>query len=78
MSPEGGCPVSSDFKEEMWGDRFDGLDKMLADEEAADNEVGTCADPSLWVGVVSVIKIEVLVLLRIKFPLTFERLPPCG
>jgi len=75
--PEGGCTISSDFKEELWWDWFDKLDKVFMDEETADNEVGTGADPSLWVRAVSVVETVVLIFSCIEIPLSFERLPPC-
>ena len=73
MFPEGGCAVSSYFEEETRGDWFDRLDEVFANKEMADDEGRAGADPLSQVRAVSVVEIVVLILLSIKFPLTFIR-----
>ena len=76
MFPEGGCAVSSYFEEETRGDWFDRLDEVFANKETANDEGRAGADPLSRVRAVSVVEIVVSILLSVKFPLTFEGLPP--
>jgi hypothetical protein len=55
MRVEGGGPIPFHFEEELWADWVYRLDEMLADQEAADNEVRASADPMLRIRAVLVV-----------------------
>ena len=55
MVVEGGGPVPFHLKEEFGVDRANRLDKVLAYQETADNEVRAGADPALWIRAILVV-----------------------